>query len=292
MDHQRLIAQWSGALPPGFVRPAILTEGADRCAQPRCTRKVAIKKNGEPAKSCSRCLERRARSCKRRRAALVAEGGCRRCAYRRRLRATSSASVAARTGTSSARRSARMPSRPRLSTSSPPSRSASTRRATSTAGSRLGTQGRSRKLLPRTGRRCRIRNRAKSGSGPGRSATLDGGTGVTDPARAVQTRRLRSSRLTRPRRSQTPLTARRGLSRATGTVGAADPLQGRDTPPTLPVGMATASFGSTVSTADHGSTQRTTTRSPTLPRGERLVRRLRPKWIRPVYNSWSCLNIT
>ncbi len=85
MDLQLLIAQWSGALPPGFVRPAILTEGTDRCAQPRCTRKVAIKSNGEPAKSCSRCLERRARSCKRRRAALVAEGGCRRCAYRKRL---------------------------------------------------------------------------------------------------------------------------------------------------------------------------------------------------------------
>ena len=41
--------------------------------------------DGTPAKACARCLTRRATSCRRRRAALVAEGGCRRCAYRKRL---------------------------------------------------------------------------------------------------------------------------------------------------------------------------------------------------------------
>ena len=85
MDLQLLIAQWSGALPPGFVRPATRTEGSDRCVQPRCSRKVAIKKDGTPARSCQRCLDRRAASCRRRRKALTAEGGCRRCAYRKRL---------------------------------------------------------------------------------------------------------------------------------------------------------------------------------------------------------------
>ena len=85
MDLQLLIAQWSGALPPGFVRPALIPEARPPCAQPRCRHPVGVKKNGELAKSCDRCLERRARSCKRRRAVLVAEGGCRRCGYRKRL---------------------------------------------------------------------------------------------------------------------------------------------------------------------------------------------------------------
>ena len=80
MDLDTLIAQWSGRVPP-----AVLTEGAARCAQPRCRGKVAIKSDGTPAKSCQRCLDRRAASCRRRRAALTAEGGCRRCAYRKRL---------------------------------------------------------------------------------------------------------------------------------------------------------------------------------------------------------------
>ena len=42
-------------------------------------------RTGEYARSCESCRIRRAKSCKRRRAALVAEGGCRRCAYRKRL---------------------------------------------------------------------------------------------------------------------------------------------------------------------------------------------------------------
>ena len=85
MDLQLLIAQWSGQLPEGFVRPARLQTGLAECAMKRCRNKVAIKSDGTPAHACQSCLDRRARSCKRRRAALVAEGGCRRCAYRKRL---------------------------------------------------------------------------------------------------------------------------------------------------------------------------------------------------------------
>ena len=84
MNLETLIAQWSGQLPPGFVLPAERPGALDRCSQKRCRNPVAIKNNGEPAKACQRCLERRARSCKRRRAFLVAQGGCRRCAYRKR----------------------------------------------------------------------------------------------------------------------------------------------------------------------------------------------------------------
>ena len=78
------IAQWSGKLPPGFVPHPTLHTGLAECAHKRCRNRVAIKGNGTPAHACQNCLERRARSCKRRRAALVAEGGCRRCAYRKR----------------------------------------------------------------------------------------------------------------------------------------------------------------------------------------------------------------
>ena len=85
MDLQHFIAQWSGALPPGFVRPASLQTGLAECAHKRCRNKVAIKRDGAPAHACRPCLDRRARSCKRRRAALVAKGGCRRCSYRKRL---------------------------------------------------------------------------------------------------------------------------------------------------------------------------------------------------------------
>ncbi len=85
MDLQLLIAQWSGALPPGFVRPAILATGLATWCHRRCKGKVAIKKNGQPATACQRCLDRRAASCRRRRKTLTAKGGCRRCAYRKRL---------------------------------------------------------------------------------------------------------------------------------------------------------------------------------------------------------------
>ena len=85
MDLDTLIAQWRGQLPPGFVPPAVMRRKAPRCVQPRCRRPASLKSNGEYAKSCEPCRVRRAKSCKRRRKALVAQGGCRRCAYRKRL---------------------------------------------------------------------------------------------------------------------------------------------------------------------------------------------------------------
>ena len=85
MDLSTLIAQWSGRLPPGFAPQADLRDEPLRCAQPRCTRPVSRRPDGGHWKSCDPCRARRAASCRRRRAALVAEGGCRRCAYRKRL---------------------------------------------------------------------------------------------------------------------------------------------------------------------------------------------------------------
>ena len=85
MDLDTLIAQWSGKLPPGFVPHAIVREEPEPCSQPRCRRPRARNPDGGWYKSCQPCLDRRAASCRRRRAALTAEGGCRRCAYRKRL---------------------------------------------------------------------------------------------------------------------------------------------------------------------------------------------------------------
>ena len=85
MDIELLRAHWSATVPPDYMRPADRPEALERCCHKRCKNPVAIKKNGEPAKACRRCLDRRARSCKRRRAHFVALGGCRRCAYRKRL---------------------------------------------------------------------------------------------------------------------------------------------------------------------------------------------------------------
>ena len=85
MDFDTLIAQWSGKAPPGFVPHAVIRQEPPRCVQPGCKRPASLKSNGEYAKSCEPCRIRRAKSCKRRRLALVAEGGCRRCAYRKRL---------------------------------------------------------------------------------------------------------------------------------------------------------------------------------------------------------------
>ena len=84
MDLSTLVAQWTGQLPPGFVPPAI-PRSLPTCKHTRCKRPVWIKPDGTLAGSCRPCLDRRAASCRRRRAALTAEGGCRRCAYRERL---------------------------------------------------------------------------------------------------------------------------------------------------------------------------------------------------------------
>ena len=85
MDLQSLIAQLSGKLPEGFVPPAVLPQAtAPECSLKGCRRPAAVKKDGTFAHACQPCLDRRAASCRRRRAALAAEGGCRRCAYRKR----------------------------------------------------------------------------------------------------------------------------------------------------------------------------------------------------------------
>ena len=76
-------------------------------------------------------------------------------------KATSSASGAARTATSSARRSAGTPSTRPPSTSSPLGPTRRVARATWTAASRRGTQGRSRSRPPPTGCRCPIRSPAE-----------------------------------------------------------------------------------------------------------------------------------
>ncbi len=83
MDIQFLITQWSGRLPEGFVPPAVMRRNHPSVASPVAGN--PLEANGEYAKSCESCRIRRAKSCKRRRAALVAEGGCRRCGYHKRL---------------------------------------------------------------------------------------------------------------------------------------------------------------------------------------------------------------
>ena len=195
MDLQLLIAQWSGALPPEFVRPAVLDTRLATCRHRRCRNKVAIKKNGEPATACASCLARRARSCKRRRKALVAKVDAEDARTEKGWRATSFASRAATSATSSARRSARTPSTPRRSTSSPHSPNASTRPAIWTAAYPSGTGGRSVRPARPTGRRFPTRSRARSPSGRTPSRTPGGGTGVTD---ASQRRGARLPGVARP----------------------------------------------------------------------------------------------
>ena len=84
MDIALTIAQWSGKLPPGFVPPSV-SRTLPTCCHKRCKRPVWIKPDGTLAKACRPCLDRRAASCRRRRRHFVELGGCRRCAYRKRL---------------------------------------------------------------------------------------------------------------------------------------------------------------------------------------------------------------
>ena len=83
LDH--MLAQLRGTVPSDVLHSESLPEDWPTCVQRRCRRPAAIKKNGQPAKSCQQCLDRRSASCRRRRSALYAEGGCSRCAYRKRL---------------------------------------------------------------------------------------------------------------------------------------------------------------------------------------------------------------
>ena len=82
---RRMRAQLRGALPSDVLEPYSLPHNWPTCCQRWCRKPVARKNSGAPAKSCQPCLDRRAASCRRRRAALAAKGGCRRCAHRKRL---------------------------------------------------------------------------------------------------------------------------------------------------------------------------------------------------------------
>ncbi len=84
LDH--MLAQLRGTLPADVPHPESFSQERPTCSQRRCKRPCAVKANGEWAASCQPCLDRRAASCRRRRAAKTAQGGCRRCAYRQRLR--------------------------------------------------------------------------------------------------------------------------------------------------------------------------------------------------------------
>ena len=83
LDH--MLAQLRGTLPADVPHPESFSQERPTCCQRRCKRPCAVKANGEWAASCQPCLDRRAASCRRRRAAKTAQGGCRRCAYRPRL---------------------------------------------------------------------------------------------------------------------------------------------------------------------------------------------------------------
>ena len=86
MNLDLMLAQLRGTPPSDVLQLDSVPQDWPTCVQKRCRNPVDVKKNGEYARSCRGCLQRRARSCKRRRAALVARGGCRRCAYRKRLK--------------------------------------------------------------------------------------------------------------------------------------------------------------------------------------------------------------
>ena len=69
LDH--MLAQLRGTLPADVPHPDSFSQARPNCVQRGCSKPVAIKKNGEYARSCSGCLRRRARSCRRRRKALA-----------------------------------------------------------------------------------------------------------------------------------------------------------------------------------------------------------------------------
>ena len=156
MDLQTLAAQWSGKVPDGFVPPAVVRHEPPQCVQPRCRQPASLKANGEYARSCESCRIRRAKSCKRRRAALVAEGGC--------------------------RRSAGTPSTRPPSTSSRPGPTRRTARATSTWAFRSGTRARRGNPPQPTGRRCRTPCRSRSANGSSLRGIRVAASAAADPS--------------------------------------------------------------------------------------------------------------
>ena len=182
MDLELLRAQWSGTVPPDYVRPADRPEALHRCCHKRCKNPVAIKKNGQPAKACQRCLDRRARSCKRRRAHFVAQGGCRRCAYRKRLEGDFLCQRC-RDDRDVERAQKRWDAIDAAAIDDFAARPETAHRASnSTSALALGTHARSRKPRQPTGRRFRIPSHAKNANGRALCSTPAGGIDAADPA--------------------------------------------------------------------------------------------------------------
>ena len=200
MDLDTLIAQWSGKAPPGFVPHAVIRQEPPTCVRPRCQRPASLKSNGDYAKSCEPCRIRRAKSCRRRRKALVANGGCRRCAYRKRLPGDFLCARCRQNGISSARRSARTPSTRPPSTSSRPGPRRRTARATSTWEFRLGTAAPRGNLPQPTGRRCQTLCRSRTANGSTRCGIRAAASAAADPASSPgrATSRLRPGSLPPP----------------------------------------------------------------------------------------------
>ena len=245
MDLQHLIAQWSGQAPPGFRPQAVHARRPCLNVRSRDAAKasLAIKPDGTLRKQlrCLKNLDRRARSCKRRRAALVAEGGCRRCAYRKRAGRRLPLRTVPRGPRHRAR--AEAPGRPRRGRHRRVRRQA--RQGARALQPRLRNQPMERQAEARAKRRVLVaaaRSRAEVRAvvaalagrhGVAREPPLTvppGGRGASAPVGAPRP----------PRRSQKPLPARSGPSRATGTVGRSRPFTACDASPTLAGGMVSA----------------------------------------------------
>ena len=203
MDLPTLVAQWSGKLPEGFVQPTIVRRApAPQCSLERCRRSAAVKKDGTFAHACQRCLDRRAASCRRRRAALVADGGCRRCSYRKRLEGDFLCQRC-RDDRDIERAQKRQDAIDAAAIDEFAAHPERVRKASNLdCGVSPGTQDRSRNRQPPTGRRCRTRSRARSASGPPRSAIRDGATAGTDRIATPRRAAFRgcASRTTNPHR--------------------------------------------------------------------------------------------
>ena len=139
--------------------------------------------------------------------------------------ATSSASGAAKTGTSSVRRSARTPSTRQPSTSSRPSLRKRIARAISTWALVPGTRrARSRNRRQLTGHHCQTLNRAKSADGRSPCSKRAGISAAASGALTVEARNPRVARLGLARRDVESHTAPRGLQGPWGYRWRREPL--------------------------------------------------------------------